>query len=583
VTGPLWRLLPRTRPVRRTLALAVLAGTGTLCCGIGLFATAGWLIARAAEHPGIQALAVAVVAVRGFGIGRGVFRYLERLLAHDAAMRGLADVRPRVYARLERLAPAGLRPLRSGDLLARIVGDVDAVQDLLVRGLSPTASAVLAGTAAVVLTAFLYPAAGVALCVGLLVAGAGVPLLIAALSRRNGRATADARAELSTHVGSVLDGAADLLAYGAEDRALAECGELALRQSALTRTAARVAGAGAGLALLAAGGTVWVVALLAVPAAAQGGLDPVTLAVVVLVAVASFEVVTTLPAVATALAAARRSAVRLFDVLDAPDPVREPEAPVPPPKGPVTVRLRSVGVRYAPEEPWALDGIDLDLPPGRRVAVVGPSGSGKSTLISVLLRFRDIDRGRVTLDGRELQAYGSDQVRRCIGGCPADPHVFTGTVRQNLQLARPEADLPRLEAAAAQAGLLPWIRSLPEGWSTQVGHRGSRMSGGERQRLALARALLADPAVLVLDEPTAHLDPDARAMVMSAILAATRGRTLVLVTHDRTALAEMDEVVVLDAGRVVQRGTDAELRCRPGLYRQMSALEAAVDEPAAVP
>jgi ATP-binding cassette, subfamily C, bacterial CydC len=437
--------------------------------------------------------------------------------------------------------------------------------------------------AAVVLTAFLYPAAGVALCVGLLVAGAGVPLLIAALSRRNGRATADARAELSTHVGSVLDGAADLLAYGAEDRALAECGELARRQSALTRTAARVAGAGAGLALLAAGGTVWVVALLAAPAAARGGLDPVTLAVVVLVAVASFEVVTTLPAVATALAAARRSAVRLFDVLDAPDPVREPEAPLPPPEGPVTVRLRSVGIRYAPEEPWALDGIDLDLPPGRRVAVVGPSGSGKSTLISVLLRFRDIDRGRVTLDGRELQAYGSDQVRRCIGGCPADPHVFTGTVRQNLQLARPEADLPRLESAAAQAGLLPWIRSLPEGWSTQVGHRGSRMSGGERQRLALARALLADPAVLVLDEPTAHLDPDARAMVMSAILAATRGRTLVLVTHDRTALAEMDEVVVLDAGRVVQRGTDAQLRCRPGLYRQMSALDGAVDEPAAVP
>jgi ATP-binding cassette, subfamily C, bacterial CydC len=211
----------------------------------------------------------------------------------------------------------------------------------------------------------------------------------------------------------------------------------------------------------------------------------------------------------------------------------------------------------------------LDRPPGKRVVVVGPSGSGKSTLVSVLLRFRDADRGWVTLDGRELRAYRSDDVRRVVGGSPADPHVFTGTLRQNLQLARPGADERQLEAAARQAGLLDWARSLPEGWSTEVGHRGARISGGERQRLALARALLADPQVLVLDEPTAHLDPAARAAVTRTILTATRGRTTVLVTHDLSALAQMDEIVVLDAGRAVQRGAHEELLGRPGLYRQM--------------
>jgi ABC-type multidrug transport system fused ATPase/permease subunit len=277
--------------------------------------------------------------------------------------------------------------------------------------------------------------------------------------------------------------------------------------------------------------------------------------------------------VAVALGAAGRSATRLFDVLDAPDPVVEPAHPVPRPAGPVAVRLRGVRVRYSREGPWALDGVDLDLPPGRRVAVVGASGSGKSTLAGVLFRFRDVDDGQVLLDGRDLREFRSDDVRRCIGGIPADPHVFAGTLQQNLQLARPGADLAELEAVARAAGLLDWIRSLRLGWSTPVGQRGSRMSGGQRQRLALARALLADPRVLVLDEPTGHLDPESREAVMATILTATAGRSTVLVTHDLAALPEMDEVVVLDAGRVVQRGTHEELLAAPGRYREMWDLD----------
>jgi thiol reductant ABC exporter CydC subunit len=578
MSDPLVRLLPLGRPVRRTLALAVLAGTATVCCGVGLFATAGWLIARAAEHPSVMALSVAVVAVRGFGIGRGVFRYGERLLTHDGALRAMADVRPRVFARLAAVAPAGLPKVRSGDLLARVVGDVDAVQDLLVRGLTPALTAVLAGCAATLFTASLSGPAAALLGLGLLAAGACLPWAVAALSRRSGPARTDARAELSAHVAGIVDGAADLLAHGAQDRALAGLAVLDRRQSCLARWEAGVAGVGAGGAVLVAGGTLWLVTRVAAGSTAAGGLDRVTLVVVVLTALASFEAVTPLPAAAAALASARRSAARLFRVLDAPDAVRAPRAAAPLPPGTPAVRLRSVSVRYAPDAPWSLDGVDLDLPPGRRVAVVGPSGSGKSTLAAVLLRFRDPDRGEVTLGGVPVQELDPEQVRRCIGGCPADPHVFASTVRENLRLARPDADDTALEAAAAEAGLLDWIRSLPDGWSTHLGARGARMSGGQRQRLALARALLADPPVMVLDEPTAHLDPGARSALTGPLLDVLRGRTTLLVTHDLQALAAVDEVLVLDAGRVVQRGTHDELVRRPGLYRQMWEL----DEPGAL-
>jgi thiol reductant ABC exporter CydC subunit len=574
VTGSLRRLLPAERPVRRTMALAVLAGTATICFGVGLFATAGWLIARAAEHPAISTLSLAVVAVRGFGVGRATFRYLERLLTHDGAFRALAEVRPRIYARLAQLAPTGLGRYRSGDLLARLVGDVDAVQDLLVRGLTPTATAALAGTATTVFTAFLSVPAAVVLGLGLLVAGAGVPALVALLGRRSGPARTDARAELSASAAAAVDGAADLLAYGAQDRALATLSDLDRRESRLARVDGRADAIGAGLGVLVAGLTVWLVTLLAARHTADGVLDRVALVVVVLTAIAAFEAVAPLPAAAAALGAARRSATRLFGLLDRPDPVRAPAAPAPVPEGRVTVRLRAVSVRYAPDSPWALDSVDLDLPPGRRVAVVGPSGSGKSTLVSVLFRFLDVDRGVVTLDGVPVQDFDPDAVRRLITGCPADPHVFAGTVAENLRLARPAADQGGLDAAAAGAGLLDWIRSLPDGWSTHVGQRGARMSGGQRQRLALARALLADPPVLVLDEPTAHLDPESRAALLDTLLTATRGRTTLVVTHDLAALAVMDEILVLDGGRVVQRGTHAELVARSGAYRQMWELDA---------
>ncbi|MFC7728747.1 thiol reductant ABC exporter subunit CydC [Actinomadura keratinilytica] len=569
--APLLRLLGLARPLRARLLVAVLAGAATTAAGIALLGVSGFLIARAAEHPGVTALTIAVVAVRALGVSRGVLRYVERLASHDVAFRVLGDVRVRVYRALSRIAPAGLRELRSGDLLTRLVCDVDDTQDVFVRGVVPPAAAALAGGAAVAACAFLLAPAAGALAAGLLVAGVLVPLCSVLVARRAAHRAAAARGRLTTSVVDALSGAPDLIAFGARDRAIAS---LAAADRDLTRQTRRNAFAlalGAGLGTAVTGLTVWAVLLLGVAAVEDGDLGRVPLAVLALTALAAFEAVAPLPAAAARLAETGSSARRITRVLDAPDPVREPSRPLPPPEPPVTVRLRGVRVRYGPDEPWALDGVDLDLEPGRRVALVGPSGAGKSTVAALLLRFVDAQHGQATLNGRDLADYAADDVRRVIGGCPQHPHVFDSTLRENLRLARPGASDDELAAAADAARLLPWIRSLPQGWDTPVGVHGARLSGGERQRLALARALLADPALLVLDEPTAHLDPAARAALTADLLRVTRGRTTLLITHDLTGLDAVDEIVVLDRGRVVQRGTHRELVRTDGLYRRLWA------------
>jgi len=568
-TSPLGRVLWLARPLRGRLILAVLAGAMATSCGIALLATSGFLLARASQHPNILAISIAVVAVRGLSIGRGVFRYAERLASHDAAFRILVDIRVRAFQRLERLAPAGLRTLRPGDLLARLVSDVDATQDLFLRGVVPPVAAVLAGTGAVIACLLILPASGLALVAGLLAAGALVPWLAAARARRTGQRLAPARGEFTAHFTDVLSGAADLHAFGAEEPAAARAADASAGLARMERRAASGMGLGTGLSSGAAGLTVWAVLGLAVAATGTGALTRVPLAVVTLTALAAFEAVTALPAAAIQLGQARTSAARVTSVLDAHDPVRDPAAPLPLPAGPLSVRVRGAQVAYEPGGPLALDGVDLDLVPGRRVALIGPSGAGKSTVAAVLLRFCELSGGSATLDGAALSAYAADDVRTIIGGCAQDPHIFDTTIAGNLRLARPSATQEQLASAAGRAGLLPWITSLPLGWDTPVGAHGTAISGGQRQRLALARALLTDPPLMILDEPTAHLDPDSRRALTADILSATEGRATLLITHDIDGLDQVDEIVLLDHGRVAARGTHAELLRSGGLYRRM--------------
>jgi ATP-binding cassette, subfamily C, bacterial CydC len=566
---PLLRLLAMARPLRGRLLLAAAAGAAATGCGVALLAVSGFLLARASQHPPIIAISAAVVAVRALSIGRGVSRYLERLASHDVAFRVLAQVRVAIWRRLEALAPAGLALFRSGDLLARLVCDVDATQDLFIRGIGPLLAAVLVGGGAVTVCLLILAPAAAALAAGLLAAGIAVPLAGAAVARRAARVAAPARGRLAATVTDLLDGAADLHAYGAADTALARADAADAELTRLARRTATASGLGTGLMTMVSGLTLWAVLLLGVAATGTGALSRVPLAVLTLTALAAFEAVTALPAAAIQLDQARVSADRIAAVTDAPDPVRDPGRPRALPPGPFGIQLIKATVRYKPDGPPALDRVSLDLPPGRRVALVGANGAGKSTVAAVLLRFCELSGGAALLDGHDLTSFAADDVRSVIGGCPQDPHLFNATIRDNLSLARPGAADDELEAAAARARLLPWIRSLPRGWATPVGTGGAAVSGGERQRLALARAFLADPALLILDEPTAHLDPASRLALTADLLRATEGRAVLLITHERDGLDQVDQIVVLDHGRVAEQGSHHQLRHAGGPYQRM--------------
>ncbi|MFI1410556.1 thiol reductant ABC exporter subunit CydD [Streptomyces sp. NPDC020707] len=567
-------------PRRGRLALALLLGSLALGSAVGLMATSGWLISRASQQPPVLHLMVAVTATRAFGIGRAVFRYAERLVSHEAVLRMLADTRVAVYRRLERLAPAGLRTTRRGDLLSRLVSDVDALQDYWLRWLLPAAAAAVVSAGAVGFTAWLLPEAGAVLAVGLLAAGVGVPLVTGAVARRAERRLAPARGVLATRVADLLTGTAELTVAGALPARTAEARKADADLTRITSRAATATALGDGLTALISGLTVTAAAFVAAQAVLDGRLAGVAAAVVVLTPLAAFEAVLGLPLAAQYRQRVRKSAERVYEVLDAPDPVREPERPAEAPASPFPVVVKGLAARYAGQERDAVAGVDLVLERGRRTAVVGPSGSGKTTLAQVLLRFLDPHGGTYTLGGVDAYGMDGDDVRRLVGLCAQDAHLFDSSVRENLLLARKDATDSALRDVLGRVRLLDWADGLPDGIDTLIGEHGARLSGGQRQRLALARALLADFPVLVLDEPAEHLDLATADALTADLLAATEGRTTLMITHRLAGLEAVDEVIVMAGGQVVQRGAYDELVRAAGPLREMSERERRTEMPA---
>jgi len=539
------RLILFARVPRSRLALAALLGALTILFGVGLMATAGYLISRAAEQPAVLSLTAAIVGVRFFGLARPIARYLERLVSHDVALRSLGNARARVYDELEPLSPAQLRERREGDLLARFVADVDSLQNLYLRGLLPPAVAVAAGAAVIGVTAAVLPAAALVLGTGLLAAGVFVPLGAAALAERASSQQAEARGALSAELVETLAGGAELVAYGRHSDRLER---VAAADRSLVRIARRAAvadGTGEGLRLLVTGATVAGVLAVAVSAHAAGGLDRVLIALLALAALAAFEAVQPLPEALRELRATLAAGERILELTARRPAVTDPADALQPPAAPFTVALDDVSVRYSPGDRRALDGVGLRLEPGRRVALLGRSGSGKTTVANLLLRFVDPESGRVTLAGRDLREYRVEDVRRAIAVSGQDAHLFSASIRANLRLARPEATDAELEAALRSARILDWVRTLPQGLDTLVGEQGRELSGGQRQRIALARALLTDAQILVLDEPTAHLDTATAQKLVEDVFAAAGERCVLLITHRPEGLDLADELVVL--------------------------------------
>jgi thiol reductant ABC exporter CydC subunit len=573
--------LALTRPVAGRLALATLLGAGALGAGIGLIATSAWLISRASQRPPESALAIAIVAVQFFGLSRGLFRYEQRLIGHDSAFRSLAALRSRSYERLETLAPAGLAAFRSGDLLARVVHDIDSLQDVLLRVIPACAIALIVGVGTVWLVWWILPAAGLILLAALILTATALTWLTGRLARRSEADRAAARGELTVAVVDLLHGAPELTAYGAIG---AQRRRIAVSEERLVRvvsSAARTAGVGQGLAILLSGLAMWGGLLVGIAAVRGGVLDGVLLAVIALVPLAAFELGADLPAAAQTLQRVRHSAARTIEVLETVSPVTEPERPRRMRSAPRThvLRVRGLRARYGTESPWVLSGLDLDLVSGRSVAVVGSSGAGKSTLANVLLRFLPYEGGSVTLDGIPADALSGDDYRRTVGLMSQDAYIFDTTLEENLRLARRDASPAQLLQAMDRARLLEWTTDLAAGLDTRVGAHGAEISGGQRQRLALARTLLADFPVLVVDEPGEHLDIRTADALVADLLETRAGQATLLITHRLAGLHAVDEIIVLDAGRALQRGTHAELITLDGAYARMWARETGATSP----
>jgi ATP-binding cassette, subfamily C, bacterial CydC len=589
------RLLRLALPVKNWMVLAALLGSLTVASGIGLAATSAYLISAAALHPSVAALQVAIVGVRFFGIGRGIFRYLERLVSHKATFRLLANLRVWFYSALEPLLPAritcgaartepsapivgtepsacppatGMEGLRSGDLLQRAVGDIDLLQNFYIRIIAPPVVAAIIGMAMWIFLGAFGGVFGLTFVLFFMLASIGVPLLTHLLSQRVGAEIVETRAELHAQLVDSVQGIADLVAFGQEQRQAERIERLNTRLTRSQMAMAQISGMQNSLTNFLMNVMIWTMLIVAIPLVRAGHFDPIFLALLVLATISSFEIVLPLAGAFQQIGGSLEAARRLFEIVDAEPSVHEPIGQSPKPQD-FSLVVENLYFHYNNTASAVLQDITFRLPQKHFIAIVGPSGSGKSTLAHLLLRYWDYHQGHIRLGGHELRDYQQDDLYKLVSVIEQDTHLFNTSIRENLMLARPEATHAEMVEAARLAQIHDFVLTLPRGYDTQVGEQGLRLSGGERQRIAIARAFLKNAPILLLDEPTVNLDAIAERRVLQALRSLAAERTTIMITHRLIELDMADEILVLQAGKVVERGTYAQLLQTEGIYWHM--------------
>lgn len=581
------RLIGFMAPYKWQVALATSVGFATVLSGIGLLTTSAYLISAAALQTSIADLQVAIVGVRFFGIGRGVFRYLERYLSHQVTFRLLARLRVWFYRALEPLAPARLMEYRRGDLLTRIQNDIESLQNFYIRAFYPPLVAILVGVVVVFFLSIFDPRFGIVTAVFMILVGLGVPIGIHILSRWIGREMIIQRGYLNSTLVEGIHGLADLIAYGRENDQLGKVITFSERLGRLQMSMARITGTQIGMSQLARDLCMWTVLVLAIPMVNEKQLAGVNLAVVVLAVLSSFEAVMAIPQAAQQLEGNLAAADRLDQVVSAAPAVQEPLDPLPLP-GTLNLEAELLTFQYPPRQNYtnqsrnvksdnqiqaALCDLSFSLPYGKVMAVVGPSGSGKTTLVNLLLRFWELERGRIEVEGEDIRQFDPYEWRGVLGVVGQDSYLFNASVLENLLIAKPDATRSEIFRAAEKAQIHEFLQSLPEGYDTNIGERGTQLSGGERQRLLIARAFLRDAPILILDEPTVNLDAVTEWELIKTIFDATQNQTLLIVTHRLVGMDRMDEILVLRDGWVIERGDHKSLMARGGYYQRMWNLQ----------
>ncbi len=572
MSSPLRPLLLIMRGFSGRIILSLLLGIATICAGIGLLGTSGYLIASAALHPSIAELQVAIVGVRFFGLSRAIFRYLERVVSHSVNLRIVSKLRSDLYQRIEPGAPANLASQHSGDLLEKMIGDIETLENFFVRVFTPIiVAAVFTVGLGVFIGGYFYQL-GLIVCLGLLINGFILPRLSLWASREYTKRIAGHNSIYSSLAVEYIQGLEDLATNNALRRwqSRLEVENQGLKKAQLaqnTLTAAQNA-----LNLLVMNLTILTAVVLTVPLVSKGTLSGVSLAVILLVVSAGFEATIAMPQAARVLTSSREAARRLF-TLSTSEPTgivsnlaekQEPSS---------ELRLNHISFRYPGEKQYVLADINLVLKQGQIKAIVGLSGSGKSTLFDLLLRFWEPTSGRISLDEKPIEIFGADSWRQHFGVIGQSVFLFNTSLRENLLLAEPAARETRLLDVLGMAGLEKWFSGLPDGLDTWVGEHGLRLSAGERQRLAIARILLTDPDFILLDEPTANLDPMNEIEILKTLTKVFAQKGILMVTHRLDLLVQVDEIIVLDKGRIVEKGVMQELISHGGVFQKMISIQ----------
>ncbi|MBL8102640.1 MAG: thiol reductant ABC exporter subunit CydC, partial [Anaerolineales bacterium] len=529
----------------------------------------------AAIATSVAELGVSTVGTRFFGITRAVFRYLERLVSHDVTFRLLAKLRVWFYEKLEPLAPARLMNFRAGDLLARIIGDVETLENFYVRVVSPPLTAIVVGLFTAIFLASFYPLLAPVFLTFYLSLGLLLPILAQTTSRKSAEQTISLRADLQTNLVDGIQGMADLIAYGRADERLTQIATNANDYGNAQRRMARVTSIHSALGTLLTQLGMWSVLFLTIPQVINGNIAGPMLASLTLLTLASFEAVIPLPLAAQMWNSAREAARRLFEVVDT-EPEISDQLQVTSEQPKITdheLRITNLSFTYPAQFTSALQHVTFNLQPETSIAIVGPSGAGKSTIANLLLRFWEYEVGEIRLGGESLKALNQDEVRARSGYVSQNTYFFNTSIYENLRFARKKVTREEVEAACKSAQIHDFIMSLPNGYNTMIGEQGLRLSGGERQRLAIARALIKDAPILILDEPTANLDPLTEKQMLETLFDVMKRKTSLLITHRLMGLENVDKILVMNHGQIIESGTHAELAGRDSFYRYLLDLQ----------
>lgn len=568
----MYKLLAGSGHTLWLVAAACVLGSLTVYTNIGLMAASAWLISAAALHPSVAELSIAIVSVRFFGLSRAVCRYIERYIGHEFTFRLLADIRIRLYTKLEPLVPAGVAGIGKGDVFSRLVADIETLQFFYIRVVFPIGIAIIVMVTVMGLLGWLAPWLVGPVDGAFLLISTILPIVIYCLGRKAGQNVITARTKLNTVLTDSIDGITELAAWGQVTKQTERIGEANNLLSVRQRQANAIAVLAESAANLGMNLTVIAVIVFTAPVIVSGELPGVYLAVLALTVQASFEAILPLATVVYYLQESVAAFTRIT-AITRQKPVVAVQREKTMPAQPVSIVVDRLSFAYSLSSPAILSDISFTLPPGKRLAIIGESGAGKSTLAGLMLRFWDYKHGSILLNGHDIRNYTPEVARQIFSVVSQDTYLFNASIRDNILLAKPNATSSELEAAIDRAMLSPFIAKLPRGLDTRTGQNGLAVSGGERQRIALARALLKAAPIWLLDEPTAGLDAQAEEIVMKKILQAAGSRSVVLITHRLIGLETMDEILVLHNGRIAEQGSLPELSSKLGLFSQMWDLQ----------